>query len=88
MPFMEKEWDDGEWHHNLWSDGNELVRTGTGEAHIFIERVHGPKSRRKRWVVTDRRGTDQDVLYPPKLAGPFKNLDVAKVTYLMLKAAG
>ena len=82
---------DGRWQYLVWEDGNEQVYADDApNAPIFIERVVGPKSRRKRWVIVDRRGLkDGDsTAYPPKLAGPFKNLDVAKVAYLMLVSAG
>jgi len=79
------------WRH--WSDGQvEQVYRIPPDANIsiFIERVVTPSSRRKRWVVVDRRGVTRKATnsnYPPKIAGPFPDLDSAKAAYLMVIAA-
>lgn len=79
------------WRH--WSDGQveQLYRIPpAADANIYIERVVTPSSRRKRWVVVDRRGVTRKAMhsnYPPKIAGPFPDLDSAKAAYLMVIAA-
>jgi len=77
------------WRH--WSDGQveQVYRIPPdADISIFIERVVTPSSRRKRWVLTDRRSADGATqLYAPKIAGPFPDLDSAKAAYLMVIAA-
>ena len=75
------------WRIYSHEDGTEQVwdanRGMTAPAHA-IERVVRDNSRRKNWAIVYRRG---DEMYPKKVAGPFKDLDAAKVAYLMLMAA-
>lgn len=82
--------DEGEWRFMRWSDGNEQVCLVTDRyrSELFIERVDAPKSRRKRWRVVSRKGLDNDTCYPPALSPPFKDLDAAKVAYLIALASG
>lgn len=80
---------DDRWCKRDWPDQLQQVYLLTAvddRVHDFIiERVVGEKSRRKRWVIVDRSFTHGD-LYPRKVAGPFPNLDAAKVAYLILRA--
>jgi len=75
---------DGDWSVFYYPDGLEQIRLREREnkGKLYIERVNRPKSRRIRWCVVDR--TINDRLYPPRIAGPFKELDAAKATYLLL----
>lgn len=58
----------------------------------YIERHTGKKSRRKQWVIVDRKkyselmpfGGDFGPVYPPKVAGPFKSLREAKTVLLSI----
>lgn len=83
-----------EWEHEKWPDGCDqwrIVLPKGKPPFCYIERVLGDKSRRKRWRIVDRRGNDavsQDGLYPPTLSSPFLSLNDAKVTFLILLAAG
>lgn len=83
--------DDG-WRYSDWADGTQQWAYVEGDAppRVFIERVVGDKSRRKRWAIVDRRppGQHVDTMYPPKLAGPFPTLESAKAAYRVLRAAG
>ena len=81
--------DDGWWHVNH-RDGTEQVagKSTNKTRNIFIERVNKVMSRRKHWCVVDRRGPKgNSLMYPPKLSGPYKDLDAAKAEYLMIVAA-
>ena len=73
------------WTQVIFSDGNEQYYQGPVAQHqLFIERVAGPKSRRKRWAIVDRTYPHNSVLYPPKICGPFPNLESAKAAYLVI----
>jgi len=75
------------WRSMSHSDGTEQVwdtNKGIAQPAHIIERVVRDNSRRKNWAIVYRRG---DEMYPKKVAGPFKDLDAAKVAYLMLMAA-
>lgn len=53
--------------------------------YISIERVVRPDSRRKRWAIVNRdAGVRTEALYPPKICGPFPNLESAKAAYLVI----
>ncbi len=80
----------GVWTAMRFDDGTEQVRY-TGEEcnyrRLIIERVVLPKSRRKRWTILSRSipGNKLDGrMYPPKVAGPFKDLPSAKAALLVL----
>lgn len=82
------------WEYKAYHDGTQqwYIERPRGEPPFcYIERVVGDKSRRKRWRIVDRRGGD-DVSkvgpYPPTLSPPFKSLDAAKATFMVLLAAG
>jgi len=75
-----------EWKYHKHSDGTEQWWIGGKGIPLYcIERVLRPDSRRKNWAIVSR--THSDAMYPPKIAGPFKDLDAAKVAYLMFRAA-
>ena len=74
-------------------DGGKLEQWCTSAPNpprVFIERVTGPKSRRKRWVIVDRRPPEKwmRALYAPKIAGPYPTLEAAQAVYLLLRASG
>jgi len=81
-----------DWSYETWPDGVEQWHyTPAKTCLCTVERVVGPKSRRKLWRVVDRRGwAEVDVrgMYPAPLSKPFKSLDQAKVMFLILLAAG
>jgi len=80
-----------EWRHVTHHDGVEQVHTTTPHPpYIFIERVVRPKSRRKKWVIVDRRPPERwrNSIYAPKISGPFPDLDSAKAAYLLIRATG
>ena len=83
-----------EWEFKAWTDGTQqwrIERLRGEPPFCYIERVVGDKSRRKRWRIVDRRGNDEmsnEGLYPPALSPPFKSLDAAKATFMVLLAAG
>lgn len=85
---------DDEWEYRSWPDGVQQWRIDLpiGEPPFcYIERVVGDKSRRKLWRIVDRRGNDVEAdegMYPPPLSPPFKSLDAAKATFMILLAAG
>ena len=77
-----------EWQYNTHPDGTEQYWIGRKIPVVYlIERVNRHNSRRKRWTIVKREDHHGEILYPPKVAGPFPDLDTAKVAYLMLKAA-
>jgi hypothetical protein len=77
-----REFDDGtlQWSH----DGSSPY------AAVFIEKVVGPKSRRKQWHIVDRRPRNRgaNIKYPPTISPPFKDIKTAKVAFLVMLAAG
>ena len=76
------------WKTQRYGDGTEQVwleRRGKVAPLYLIERVLREKSRRKNWAVVCRDRSDG--LYPPKVAGPFKDLDAAKAALVMLYAS-
>lgn len=51
----------------------------------YIERITGPNSRRKKWVVVDRKiDGGNHTKYPEPVAGPFDDLEGAMVAYKLL----
>ena len=81
-----------DWTFRSFNDGTEQWRfhqLGPFAA-VNLERVVGPKSRRKRWRIADRRprNDDYDLKYPPAIGKPFKDIETAKVAYLVMLAAG
>jgi hypothetical protein len=81
--------EDGEWYFATHGDGTEQVFPAKYVPHLYIERVVRPKSRRKQWCLVSRDPLSKwgDAMYPPKLAGPFGDLDAAKVALVMTAAA-
>lgn len=83
-----------EWEYKSWPDGTQqwcLERPDGEPPFCYIERVVSDKSRRKQWRIVDRRGDNEvsrDGLYPPTLSPPFKSLDAARATFMVLLAAG
>ena len=76
-----------DWQYNPHPDGTEQYWIGRKVPVVYlIERVVRENSRRKRWVIVKRGLQHVDTMYPPKVSGPFKDLDAAKVAYLMLMA--
>ena len=83
MPFLHLKWDDGCEQYCLKAMHQ---RTSENDAlpFISIERVVGPKSRRKLWCIVIRVASD-DLLYAPKLVKVrFKSPEEAKPLYLTL----
>lgn len=90
----------GKWFFVGWSDGTEQwsVYRLEVKAVLYVERVVSKTSRRKRWCVVDRRGDWMAMLpktrqfntqlYPPKVAGPFADLEGAKAALLILLSTG
>lgn len=81
-----------DWTFRSFDDGTEqwrLDNMGPFSA-VNVERVVGPKSRRKRWRIVDRRPRNvrKEALYPPTIGPPFKDSDQAKTVYLVMLAAG
>ncbi len=87
------------WRLSTWDDGTQCIyhrpyedRQYKDSPHpqviYMIERVVKENSRRKNWCIT-RRTTARDMtrLYPPKVAGPFKDLEAAKAAFLMFVSA-
>lgn len=74
------------WEFAEWSDGNQQVWNDDIKEGLYIERIVGEKSRRKRWCIVDRRAAKSYALYPPKVAGPFPTLEGAIVAYKILNA--
>lgn len=75
-----------DWREVHFRDGTQQWYINPVSEHFtFIERVEGPKSRRKRWAIVSRRGTSaRREMYPPKICGPFPNLESAKAAYLVI----
>lgn len=82
-----RQWPDGtdQWMHiSNYRDPEEKNQD------YIVERVVRPNSRRKRWVVVNRKSPDENIelheydLYPPKVAGPFPNVESAKLACLLL----
>lgn len=76
----------GNWHEVFFHDGTEqwYIHPLT-DHYISIERVVRPNSRRKRWAIVNRdAGVRSEALYPPKICGPFPNLESAKAAYLVI----
>ena len=72
------------WYHIDHPDGTEQVWQGAYTPVFYVlERVVRPNSRRKNWTLVKRTEKDENTMYPKKIAGPFKDLDAAKVAYLM-----
>lgn len=80
---------DGDWAYREFDDGiQQWALSEPTPPTVFIERVTG-KSRRRRWVIADRRDPkDVFTKYPPKIAGPFPTLEAAKAAYRVMRAAG
>ena len=79
-----------EWINTIHADGTEQWCVNEPwPATLFVERIVGPKSRRKHWVVVSRCPPERwaRAKYAPKLAGPFKTLEGAKAAYLMCLSA-
>ena len=88
----------GGWKEVHWSDGTEQwCHHPPRPAHLYIERVVGRTSRRKRWYVVNRYdslasglgpldGSEKFVTskYPPVVSGPFDDLQGAKAALLIL----
>ena len=69
----------------MWADGcQQWMCMGNG-SELALERVLRPNSRRVRWCLVDRTGITGHELYPPKVAGPFKNFAVAYVAFQLLQ---
>lgn len=78
------------WRHLIYDDGNELVQHYYHDkaTEFCIERVVKPGSRRRNWVVTDRNDRKHFYnLYPPKVAGPFPDLDSAKAALRLINSS-
>lgn len=76
----------GNWTEVFFHDGTEqwYIHPLT-DHYICIERVVRPNSRRKRWAIVNRdAGVRGEALYPPKICGPFPNLESAKAAYLVI----
>ena len=88
--FVDTSYQEGDWCVERHDDGTEQVyQYDPWPPVIFIERLTSPKSRRKRWCVVSRKPPEKwrNAKYPPKLAGPFRELDAAKAAYLMIISA-
>lgn len=80
------------WHKTLplkfcmWSDGNQQwARQANNVLYLYIERVLGEKSRRKRWCIVSRAlDSEENIKYPPKVAGPFPNIKAAMAAYMLM----
>ena len=87
---VRREYDDG-WVYNTYDDGtHQWFRTPLQEPRLFVERVEREVTRRKRWAIVDRTNRTScrgDALYPPKISGPFPNLESAKAAYLVITSA-
>lgn len=80
--------EDDDWVYNRYDDGtHQWFTTPLQEPRLFIERVEREGSRRKRWAIVDRTSGMRDALYPPKISGPFPNLESAKAAYLVITSA-
>ena len=81
-----------DWVFRSFDDGTQQWRFAKLGAFnsVFVERVVGPKSRRKRWRVVDRRPRNlrKETLYPPTIGPPFKESDQAKTAFLVMLSAG
>lgn len=80
-------------HFRRFDDGTEqyMIRGMESQFYdcwIVLERVVKPGSRRKRWAAVDRTEGVQgrESMYPPKVAGPFADLDTALRAYETLMA--
>lgn len=74
-----------EWVYYIYPDGTEQwTFRGCANRIFTIERVKRKNSRRKQWAVIERV---DDKLYPPKIAGLFKELDAAKAALMVIAAA-
>lgn len=77
------------WRFYTFSDGTQQISNADPyPPNVFIERVLRTNSRRKRWAIVSRINAKRNALYPPKVAGPFENLDAAKAVYIILKETG
>lgn len=80
--------EDDNWVYNMYVDGtHQWFTTPLQEPRLFVERVERKGSRRKRWGIVDRTSCRGDALYPPKISGPFPNLESAKAAYLVITSA-
>jgi hypothetical protein len=92
----------GEWWHCEWSDGTEQwsVYNKDVKSVLYVERVVKAHSKRRNWCVVNRSVSESDrilaavlarfdtSLYPPKVLGPFKDLEGAKTALLLALATG
>jgi hypothetical protein len=76
-----------DWHYREFKDGTQqwmpLPENWQGwPPSILIERVVADDSRRKHWCIVNRERSTRGK-YPPKVAGPFKTLEAAKVALIV-----
>lgn len=74
------------WRRRKFSDGTDQLVCVDDLPGIMVERVvDGPEVARRQWHVVDRRrGPNDEILYPPALAGPFKTITGAVAAYKIM----
>jgi hypothetical protein len=79
------------WSSTSHPDGTlqVYIRDAQWKEALYIERVEGKNSRRKKWCIVSRNPPEKwgRAKYAPKIAGPFATLEGAQAAYLMLRAA-
>ena len=77
---------DGDWTLHAFIDGvDQWFLGGKGKPpYIFIERVRLGPDTYTDWGIVARESWSTDI-GPPLIAGPFPDLDAAKVAYLVLR---
>lgn len=72
---------------HMFNDGTQQIRRPYDS--FNLERVLSPSSQRVRWVLVDRNintvGNRYAAMYPPAVAGPFRNFAHAITAFMLFK---